>query len=99
MDWANKVGIFLAEHQDDLDAINSMLVTLPPQTGAPELAELSDYVECAFCDSPKDMGNYDTNKMAEAIFMGECKAFDVEAPKPNTSAVYYTVVKVDTLWI
>ncbi|MBC8061847.1 MAG: LysM peptidoglycan-binding domain-containing protein, partial [Clostridiaceae bacterium] len=55
-------------------------------------------IECAFCDSPKDMGNYDTDKMAEAIFMGVCKAFNVEVPKSDTSAVYYTVVKGDTLW-
>ena len=56
-------------------------------------------VECAFCDSPKDMGNYDTEKMAEAIFIGVCKAFEVEVPKLYVdAAIYHTVVKGDTLW-
>ena len=55
-------------------------------------------IECAFCDSPKDMGNYDTDKMAGAIFTGVCKAFQVEVSKPDVAAVYHTVVKGDTLW-
>ncbi len=55
-------------------------------------------IECAFCDSPKDMGNYDTGKMAGGIFTGVCKAFQVDVSKPNVAAVYHTVVKGDTLW-
>ena len=51
-------------------------------------------IECAFCDSPKDMGNYDTDKMANAIFTGVCKAFNVDV----SVAIYHTVVKGDTLW-
>jgi len=51
-------------------------------------------IECAFCESPKDMGNYDTDKMATAIFMGVCKAFNIEVSNPETVAVYYTVSKV-----
>jgi len=51
-------------------------------------------IECAFCDSPRDMGNYDTDKMANAIFTGICKAFNVEI----SAAIYHTVVKGDTLW-
>ena len=55
-------------------------------------------IECAFCDSSKDMSNYDTDKMAGAIFTGVCKAFQIEVPKNDISAVFYTVVKGDTLW-
>ena len=51
-------------------------------------------IECAFCDSPRDMGNYNTDKMANAIFTGMCKAFNVEI----SAAIYHTVVKGDTLW-
>lgn len=51
-------------------------------------------IECAFCDSVKDMGNYDSRKMAEAIFNGVCKAFEIEADV----TLYHTVVKGDTLW-
>ena len=51
-------------------------------------------IECAFCDSASDMGNYDSEKMAEAIFIGVCKAFDVEVAKPDVdAAIYHTVVK------
>jgi len=56
-------------------------------------------IECAFCDSPRDMGNYDSGKMATAIFIGICKAFNVEVSNLETVAVYYTVSKGDTLWI
>lgn len=53
-------------------------------------------IECAFCDNPKDMQNYNTEKMAEAIFSGICKAFEIS--NSSNSASYYTVVKGDTLW-
>jgi N-acetylmuramoyl-L-alanine amidase len=33
-------------------------------------------IECAFCDSERDMKNYDTEAMAEAIFTGICKALN-----------------------
>lgn len=55
-------------------------------------------IECAFCDSPKDMDNYDTEKMATAIFMGVCKAFNIKVTGDGDSALYYAVVKGDTLW-
>ena len=56
-------------------------------------------IECSFCDSPKDMENYDTEKMAEAIFKGICKAFEVEVSKSDMTYAYHTVIKGDTLWI
>ncbi|GFP76398.1 N-acetylmuramoyl-L-alanine amidase [Clostridium fungisolvens] len=58
-------------------------------------------IECAFCDSPIDMNNYSPEKMAEAIFRGICKAFEINGPVNNTSSDqtnYYTVVKGDTLY-
>ena len=56
-------------------------------------------IECAFCDSPRGMGNYDSGKMAEAIFKGICRAFDVEVFNTDAVGLYHTVVKGDTLWI
>ena len=53
-------------------------------------------IECAFCDSLNDMGKNDSGKMAEAIFNGICKAFEV--PNLDTAAIYHTVFKGDTLW-
>ena len=47
------------------------------------------YGECAFCDSPKDMSNYDSEKMAAAIFTGICKALVVEVSKSDTATVDY----------
>lgn len=35
-------------------------------------------VECAFCDSEKDMNNYNEKMVAEAIFEGVCKIFDID---------------------
>ncbi|MVX65918.1 LysM peptidoglycan-binding domain-containing protein [Clostridium chromiireducens] len=35
-------------------------------------------VECAFCDSEKDMNNYNEEIVAEAIFEGVCKIFDID---------------------
>jgi N-acetylmuramoyl-L-alanine amidase len=66
-------------------------------------------IECAFCDSEIDMKNYDAEKMAEAIFRGICKAFNItandkekhsddEAKGEDECGVYHTVVKGDTLW-
>ena len=34
-------------------------------------------VECAFVDSERDMKNYDTEKMAMAIFKGICKFYEI----------------------
>ena len=53
-------------------------------------------IECAFCDSSKDMENYNPSKMADAIFSGICKAFEISNSDPADT--YYTVVKGDTLW-
>lgn len=58
-------------------------------------------IECAFCDSEVDMRNYDTSKMAHAIFIGVCKAFDIDAQganRPISDSVFHTVVKGDTLY-
>jgi len=51
-------------------------------------------IECAFCDSEIDMKNYDSDKMAEAIFNGICKAFRINYNK----AVYHEIKQGDTLW-
>ena len=53
-------------------------------------------IECAFCDSVRDMASYDNESMAEAIFNGFCKAFEISSS--GDSAVYHTVVKGETLW-
>ncbi|WP_017415762.1 N-acetylmuramoyl-L-alanine amidase [Clostridium tunisiense] len=63
-------------------------------------------VECAFCDSEIDMKNYNTEAMAEAIFRGICKFFNIsmeykeENPKQQVidNSIYHTVVSGDTLW-
>jgi N-acetylmuramoyl-L-alanine amidase len=63
-------------------------------------------IECAFCDSEIDMKNYDTESMAEAIFKGICKAFNISNISEVTVAkeqaadngIYHTVVPGDTLW-
>jgi len=55
-------------------------------------------IECAFCDSPKDMKNYDANKMAEAIFASICNAFKIKSDNSSQVALYHTVVKGDTMW-
>jgi len=47
-------------------------------------------IECAFCDSPSDMAIYDSNKMAQAIFEGILKAFDM--------VIYHVVQKGETLY-
>ncbi|GIM30419.1 hypothetical protein CPJCM30710_30850 [Clostridium polyendosporum] len=51
-------------------------------------------IECAFCDSKRDMQNYDTEKVAEAIFQGLYKAFNIS----KTTEVYHIVAPGDTLW-
>lgn len=35
-------------------------------------------IECAFCDSEKDMNSYNEKMVAEAIFEGVCKIFDID---------------------
>lgn len=66
-------------------------------------------IECAFCDSKRDMQNYNTEKVAEAIFQGVCKAFSIARTTPNNTppqdevqpkpgVFYHTVVPSDTLW-
>jgi len=63
-------------------------------------------VECAFCDSERDMKNYNPEAMAEAIFRGICKFFNIsmeyekEMPKEEVidNSIYHTVVSGDTLW-
>ncbi|MBK1811535.1 N-acetylmuramoyl-L-alanine amidase [Clostridium sp. YIM B02505] len=57
-------------------------------------------IECAFCDSPIDMNNYNPESMAEAIFKGICNAFELNSSERNNPAEqpnYYTVVRGDTL--
>ncbi|MBK1812045.1 N-acetylmuramoyl-L-alanine amidase [Clostridium sp. YIM B02505] len=57
-------------------------------------------IECAFCDSAVDMNNYNPETMAEAIFKGICKAFELNASENSNYSEqtnYYTVVKGDTL--
>lgn len=58
-------------------------------------------IECAFCDSPMDMNNYNPESMAEAIFKGVCKVFELSMPgksASNEQPNYYTVIKGDTLY-
>ncbi|MEQ8198697.1 MAG: LysM peptidoglycan-binding domain-containing protein, partial [Clostridiaceae bacterium] len=52
-------------------------------------------IECAFCDSEIDMRNYDSDKMAAAIFNGICKAFKINVEK----VAYHVVKQGDNLWI
>ncbi|MEQ8155921.1 MAG: N-acetylmuramoyl-L-alanine amidase [Clostridiaceae bacterium] len=46
-------------------------------------------IECAFCDSETDMAIYDSDKMAQVIFNGIIKAFNI--------GVYHVVKKGETL--
>ena len=55
-------------------------------------------IECAFCSSKTDMTNYSTERMAEAIFKGICKAFDVSTSFVSNNEKCHVVVKGDTLW-
>jgi N-acetylmuramoyl-L-alanine amidase len=58
-------------------------------------------IECAFCDSPIDMNNYNPESMAEAIFRGIVKAFELKVSEHSGSVEqsnYYNVVKGDTLY-
>ncbi|MGL4106898.1 N-acetylmuramoyl-L-alanine amidase [Clostridium sp. LP20] len=59
-------------------------------------------IECAFCDSKTDMTGYSTEKMAEAIFNGICRTFDISTVSSGDggtgSKIYHTVVSGDTLW-
>lgn len=56
-------------------------------------------VECAFCDSPKDMENYNTEKVAEAIFRGITLGLNIKVASSESSEDnYYVVAKGDTLW-
>jgi N-acetylmuramoyl-L-alanine amidase len=60
-------------------------------------------IECAFCDSEIDMKNYNADSMAEAIFVGICKALnkkvtsEVNVAKEHASdnGIYHTVVAGD----
>jgi N-acetylmuramoyl-L-alanine amidase len=57
-------------------------------------------IECAFCDSPIDMNNYNPESMAEAIFKGICRAFELNVSGhngPTEQVNYYTVARGDTL--
>ena len=70
-------------------------------------------VECAFVDSARDMNGYDSEKMAEAIFIGVCRFYGIDLSgvegnlggtsssgnQGGTSAPKYHVVqRGDTLW-
>jgi len=78
------------------------------QTSMPALL-----IECAFCDSEGDMNGYNAIAVADAIFRGICRVFDVcaaggavgnagenNAGSGGTSPgeEHYTVVSGDTLW-
>ena len=54
-------------------------------------------IECAFCDSKTDMTNYNTQKIAEAIFKGICLSFNL-SKKTNQEESTHIVAKGDTLW-
>lgn len=64
-------------------------------------------VECAFCDSEIDMKNYSTESMAEAIFVGICKALNIKGTsevivakeEAAVNGIYHTVAAEDTLWV
>ena len=66
-------------------------------------------IECVFVDSSSDMSNYNTEKMANAIFNGVCKSFGISVSNLDIGAAngesdgassnfYHTVVSGDTLW-
>ncbi|WP_099314177.1 N-acetylmuramoyl-L-alanine amidase [Clostridium paraputrificum] len=61
-------------------------------------------VECAFVDSARDMNGYDTEKMAEAIFRGVCRFYEISVSVDQgelggtSSPKYHVVQKGDTLW-
>ena len=55
-------------------------------------------VECAFCDSKTDMTGYNPERMAEAIFKGICKAFNISSSSGGSKGRYHVVEKGDTLW-
>lgn len=59
-------------------------------------------VECAFCDSEKDMNNYNEERGAQAIFDGVCKSFDIDYSQmgevnENNEEMYHTVVSGECL--
>ena len=64
-----------------------------------DTAVFSSPANLKFCDTARDMKGYNTGEMAETIFTGICKAFEIQDSKSNIEAVYHTVVKGDTLWI
>ena len=59
-------------------------------------------VECAFVDSARDMKGYDSEKVAEAIFMGVCRFYGIDlsgGSQGGTSyPMYHVVQRGDTLW-
>lgn len=57
-------------------------------------------IECAFCDSPKDMAHYDCNAVAKAIVSGILKGFEItpKAEKEENNPIYHSVVSGETLW-
>ncbi len=59
-------------------------------------------IECAFVDSSRDMNDYNTEKMAEAIFKGVCKFYGISlsggSQGGTSSPKYHVVQKGDTLW-
>ena len=68
-------------------------------------------VECAFIDSDRDMKGYDTEKMAEAIFRGVCRFYEISVNSSGQGGtsnpggqgetsypMYHVVQKGDTLW-
>lgn len=59
-------------------------------------------VECAFCNSEKDMNNYNQEMVAQVIFEGVCKSFDIDYSQigeedGKCEEVYHTVISGECL--
>jgi len=75
------------------------------QTAMPALL-----IECAFCDSEGDMSGYNPEAVADSIYRGVCRAFEINPGSSNGNSgaagdggtspgeEHYTVVSGDTLW-
>lgn len=68
-------------------------------------------VECAFVDSARDMNGYDSEKVADAIFRGVCRFYEISVNSSGQGGtsnpggqggisypMYHVVQKGDTLW-
>jgi N-acetylmuramoyl-L-alanine amidase len=57
-------------------------------------------IECAFCDSQRDMANYDCSLVANSIFKGIVNGFEFTSRerKDGNIPIYHTVTSGETLW-